>query len=429
MINSSPPPAWLRWVAYGMIGIPVWWLSYFVDRTDISSVWLGYFLPFIPFLFLMRNASALSWKELTIAAILIRTGLLWSTPNLSDDLYRFQWDGRLQDLGISAYAQAPEDIMAGNPDDPVLQQLFPHLNSPEYYSIYPPGAQGLFWLSMQDVPHSVFWLKCMMLILEVLTLYLLPHLLTLMGKLPQQTGWYALNPLVLIELSGNIHLETGMIAGCLLSALLLWKQRYVPAGIAMGMALSIKFTPLMILPLLWRPLGFRNAWTYYLAAGITLAAMFLPVTNIQDLGHIGSSIGLYFHTFEFNGSWFYLYRLSDPDAFWLRDIFRILFPLLTFSLIIRWSWKSNTEKLPVYVVLSLAAFLFLSGNVHPWYLTPLLAAAVFTRLQFPFVWAVLIPLTYITYRTSAYAENYWLVTLEYLLVYTVLITELKRSNG
>ena len=104
----------------------------------------------------MRNASALSWKELTIAAILIRTGLLWSTPNLSDDLYRFQWDGRLQDLGISAYAQAPEDIMAGNPDDPVLQQLFPHLNSPEYYSIYPPGAQGLFGYPcrMYRIPYS-----------------------------------------------------------------------------------------------------------------------------------------------------------------------------------------------------------------------------------------------------------------------------------
>ena len=40
--------------------------------------------------------------------------------NPSDDLYRFPWDGRLQDLGISAYAQAPEDIMAGNPDDPTF---------------------------------------------------------------------------------------------------------------------------------------------------------------------------------------------------------------------------------------------------------------------------------------------------------------------
>ena len=114
---------------------------------------------------------------------------------------------------------------------------------------------------MQDVPHSVFWLKCMMLILEVLTLYLLPHLLTLMGKLPQQTGWYALNPLVLIELSGNIHLETGMIAGCLLSALLLWKQRYVPAGIAMGNGAQHQVHSTHDPAASVATLGFRNAWT------------------------------------------------------------------------------------------------------------------------------------------------------------------------
>ena len=105
-----------------------------------------------------------------------------------------------------------------------------------------------------------------------------------------------------------------MIAGCLLSALLLWKQRYVPAGIVIWEWPAIKFTPLMILPLLWRPPSEMPGPIIWLP-GITLAAMFLPVTNIQDLNHIGSSIGLYFHLFEFNGSWFTLYRLSDPDVF------------------------------------------------------------------------------------------------------------------
>jgi hypothetical protein len=77
-----------------------------------------------------------------------------------------------------------------------------------------------------------------------------------------------------------------------------------------------------------------------------------------------------------------------------------------------------------------ALFLYLAfaTTVHPWYLCALVAFSVFTPYRFPIVWSAVVILSYYTYITTDYAENMWLVSLEYLIVYAYLAYELWKND-
>ncbi len=69
-----------------------------------------------------------------------RLALLPAAPSLSEDLYRYLWDGRLLAHGINPFAHAPSDpALAGFHDD--VYRAMNHAGVP---TIYPPGAQLLF---------------------------------------------------------------------------------------------------------------------------------------------------------------------------------------------------------------------------------------------------------------------------------------------
>ena len=67
--------------------------------------------------------------------------LLHLPPSLSDDAYRYVWDGQVQAHGINPYQYVPQD-----PALEFLQDgaLYDHLNSPAFYSVYPPVSQLIF---------------------------------------------------------------------------------------------------------------------------------------------------------------------------------------------------------------------------------------------------------------------------------------------
>ncbi|MEZ4848050.1 MAG: hypothetical protein R3B93_05385 [Bacteroidia bacterium] len=91
-----------------------------------------------------------------ILGIFFRLIVFFALPNLSDDFYRFIWDGRLLSHGVNPFAQLPSEYML-NPDQALRlglnTELYQGLNSPNYFTIYPPVLQGIFYLS------SVLFLK------------------------------------------------------------------------------------------------------------------------------------------------------------------------------------------------------------------------------------------------------------------------------
>ncbi|HYK75836.1 MAG TPA: hypothetical protein VEV16_02575 [Daejeonella sp.] len=66
--------------------------------------------------------------------------------------------------------------------------------------------------------------------------------------------------------------------------------------------------------------------------------------------------------------------------------------------------------------------------VHPWYLAALVALSPFVRYRFALIWTALAPLSYITYQTLPYQQNYWLIALEYLIVGFWMVFEMRQNN-
>ena len=87
-----------------------------------------------------------SWPALALIfvfGLLFRLALLPTRPTLSDDMFRYVWDGRVQAHGLSPYRYPPSasevaPLHAGD------QTIWPHINRRDAVTIYPPGAQMVF---------------------------------------------------------------------------------------------------------------------------------------------------------------------------------------------------------------------------------------------------------------------------------------------
>lgn len=375
----------------------------------------------------------LSFYVLIGIGLLARVALLFLFPGLSDDIYRFVWDGYISASGHNPYTYLPSDIV-DNGWNGINQELFDYLNSPEYFTIYPLISQLIYWLSVafsDTLSGQSMIIKGILLIADIGLVLGLIKLLEAV-KLPKENAfWYWLNPLVIIEGMGNVHFEILMVA------FLLWSiyytfvhKRLMLAALLMALAIATKLLPLMFLPYLLLKLG-RERWNYFILLGLALLALFLPIISGLQAANFGESIDLYFQKFEFNGSVYYLLREVGQWIYGYNQI-HVIGPalgLLTVAFIARKAWKSpvNLKGFLHFAFWSFVVYLLLATTVHPWYLITPLALGVFLGYRFIYLWSFLILLTYINYNRGQYAVNFYIIALEYLLVLSLLWHETKKA--
>jgi hypothetical protein len=358
---------------------------------------------------------------------------------LSDDYFRFIWDGRLFAHGYNPFDQIPSNLLSTEIANKVGLDgnLYQGLNSPNYFTIYPPMLQFVFGLGAKIFPSSILGniivMRLFILGAEIGSIFLMKSLLKRFKLDTKNVLLYALNPLVIFELTGNIHFEAFMIFFILLALNLLFNKRFILSAIIFGFAVCSKLLPLLFLPLLLRYLGWRKTILYSGIVIFTTIILFVPFIDSEFLNHIFSSTGLYFQKFEFNAGIFYLIR-------WVGylvkgyDIIQIAAPILsilTFIIIMIVSLRKknkNETNLIQNMLLGLTVYFMLATIVHPWYITTLVALSVFTKFRFPIAWSVLIMLSYFTYRSVPYQELQWAVAIEYLLLGIVILIDLRRKN-
>ncbi|EMR00827.1 carotene biosynthesis associated membrane protein [Cesiribacter andamanensis AMV16] len=385
------------------------------------------------YLLLLREAKGLSLWPLLLLAGLARLLLLPSLPMLSDDVYRFLWDGHLLLSGWHPFSHPPSWYMQpGAPlGEGITPALYTLLNSKDYFTIYPPLCQALFaaaaWLGGDSLRLSVLVLRMGILLAEGGSLWLLLKLLPRYGLPQRRVLLYALNPLVVLELSGNLHPEALAVFFLLLLLLFVKREGDVkgdragiplgPSALAFAGAVASKLWPLMLGPLLVHWLGWRRGLRWGLLAGLFCLLLFAPLFGTALLGGMQESLALYYQRFEFNASLYYLLRALG--SWWLgyNPIARLgpLLALLATGGILWLSLRPAARRLPLPLSMGMLYSLFLlcSTTVHPWYVVPLLALMPFTPFRFPLVWSGLIFLTYAGYTPSGYQEIGALVALEY----------------
>ncbi len=366
----------------------------------------------------------------------LRCMLIFAFPNLSDDIYRFVWDGMLINDGVNPYLYTPTEYLElhGNGVSKYTD-LYPHLNSKDYYSVYPPVCQLVFSMSTWLFQSHLFWatvvMKVLFVVAETLTIYFLLKLTQMTGINQQRVLLYALNPLIIIELTGNLHYEAFMILFLVLALWSFLRKRFKFFGIFMALSVAAKLLTLIFLPFFLRRARTNDLLRFFAVMGGTLFALFYPFLGWQLAGHLWQSINLYFQKFEFNASIYYLVRWVGYQikGYNIIETAGPILQVTTFLIILilaftekRKSFKNLFEKM----LLAITCYLFLATTVHPWYLAMPVMFTVFTYFRYPIFWSALICLTYVNYSYSPYHENLWVVALEYSIVFLLFLIEVVR---
>lgn len=183
-------------------------------------------------------------------AVALRLAFLPTVPNLSGDIYRYIWDGRVVAAGFNPYSHVPADPALASLRDPAQYGL---IDKRDYaVTIYPPVAEALFAL-VTRLSSSVLAMKAAMVLLEGVAALATARLLRRLGRRPEWLALYLLHPAPVWEIAGNGHVDAAMMA-CLFGAFA-WGEAGHPVRPAVLAALGtlIKPTAALALPALWRP--------------------------------------------------------------------------------------------------------------------------------------------------------------------------------
>ncbi len=392
------------------------------ESIILMMAWLTFFFCYF---WIVRMDS--HFRLLLGLGILARLLLFFSMPGLSDDVYRFLWDGQLLNLGINPFQFRPEELIGVM--DPELYKL---LNSPSYYSVYPPFNQALFWIATKIGGHNLLFgtniLRSFLLLAEVGSVFLLAELSKTFNKSSKLAWWYFLNPLVILEIVGNVHFEGFVIFFLLLMLYALTKTRFIAAGAALGLAISAKLIPLLLLPFLalryrWRS-GLLIAMTAILVFGLTMVS----IINEESLLNMKESLGLYSRKFEFNASFYFILR----EIGWFLKGYNpieIWGPWLSFTTLILLAIFSiyaaiNNSDISKSMLGILLIYLLMATTVHPWYVLTLLPLGLLSGYYFPVVWSFMVFITYLGYNENGFElSSYWIVV-EYVMVAGAAIIEI-----
>jgi hypothetical protein len=429
--------------------------AFFVERMAFNKLVFLWFSLFGCFYWLLKSTQ-ISFKTLAILAIIFRLIFLFATPNLSQDFYRFIWDGRMILEGFNPYLSLPETfIQQGlNPvaEASELYQGMGELNG-SHYTNYPPLNQLCFLIaalfSSKSIFGSIIILRVLIILADIGILYFGKKLLEKLQLPVKNIFWYILNPFIIIEMTGNLHFEPVMLFFLIFGMYKLYEQKWILAAILIACSVSVKLIPLLFLPLFFQwfvnhrkhsqdsqLLKSYKIFTLFAFYGIICSInilLFLPFYSPELIANYSSSVGLWFKTFEFNASFYYIFREIGYLFRGYNEIAivgKISLALTIGFLIILTFFRKNTSFKALFTAMlfGLCFYYFTATTVHPWYLATPIILSVFTKYRFPIIWSIVIILSYQAYSNLPWQENLWFVTLEYLVVFSYLIYEIKNKT-
>lgn len=381
-----------------------------------------------------RNYNLLFW-----IGIFFRIIFLFSIPFFSQDFYRFIWDGRLIVAGINPYEFLPNNIINSILNFSQSQFLYNKMGSlsAAHFSNYPPVNQFIFaiagFISGKSIIGSAVFFRTIIIFSDIGIYFFGRKILTHLNLNPNQIFLYFLNPLVIIELTGNLHFEGVMLFFLLLGLYKIMQEKYLEASFFIAISISIKLLPLLLLPLFYKKLTFRKSIIFYLLVIVFNIFFFIPFLNESLVNNYIQTISLWFTNFEFNASFYYIIR---EIGFYIKGyniigIIGKIIPIITIFILLYFSFfRENSTFKSIFsnALIVLSLYFFISTTVHPWYVINLILLSVFTKYKFPIVWSFFIILSYFAYSQIPFQENYWFLFIEYLAVFAIFLLEIKNID-
>ncbi len=289
------------WQIHGLASHP-WW--------TVACLAIG-FVAFAVTVF--RFEPQIKIAHLIIFAALLRIFLLPLPPTLSDDALRYVWDGRVVSAGFNPYLLAPENTALAELRDERWLAM-PHKEVP---TVYPPLALGLFALGAL-APDPVLGIKILLVFIDLLACCLLFALARQIGAPPGRAAWYAWNPLVVLEVAGQGHVDALMVACMVAAVLCLNSNRPIVGGLATVAGVAAKLVPLVLILIWARTLQapsaegrgeLRSVVQFLAAVAVFSILVFLPVALSTG---VPPGLVTYGVSWEFNGPLYEpLWRILD----------------------------------------------------------------------------------------------------------------------
>lgn len=360
------------------------WLSSFPELLIVCALIISGLAVFV---YMLENGKAeISAPVIIALAVLFRALFLFSDPVLSDDIFRYLWDGLQSLRGINPYALAPS---AYSPSDPADIALLLKVNHPQYITIYPPAAQLVF-AAGAAINHSVLGMKFLLTALDCLTCIVAIMVLNRTDIPFSRAILYAWHPLPVIEIAGSGHVDGAAILFFMLSLYFLappncesddtsglqglkaQTARYAPllAGAAIGTAVLIKLMALIYLPFIF--LYAKDRLRFITGFAISMTLLSLPFC--PGLYRMTGTLVAYLNNWEFSNYIFRFLRDSTGSGSAARIILMSAFVSAVIIIILYMIIKSKKPSLqtssgPLFIALYAAAFCFLlfSPTLYPWY--------------------------------------------------------------
>jgi hypothetical protein len=382
----------------------------FCSRSTSGTAGLSFLIPLIiagvTYLFAVREFFRTRRFPRQVVFACLALSVLWRIPFLmmplgaDDDIHRYLWDGRVQRLGYNPYKLIPADPALAGLHTPETRGL----NNPEVPSPYPAGAQ-LFFRAVTAIHESIFAFKIAFVVCDIAIVFLLFNMLRGSGQGEHWVLAYAWHPLVAINVAGSGHIDILGVLLLLVSVAALGRRWRMIAAIAFGLAVAVKFLPIVLAPLYWRRVRIRDAFV----AVLIVVVLYLPFLDGWRLP-IGS-LGIFVQRFRFNDPLFAtLERVASPQivaglallvglvtAAWFRSKPRA-------SSADEWAWP-------------MAASLVCAPVVYPWYLLWVLPFLRSTATVPLIIWTVSILPTYLVWHLRSLGQAWqvpgWVLCLEY----------------
>ena len=350
-----------------------------------------------------------------IFAVLFRVLLVPATPSvLSKDMYRYLWDGRVQQNGINPYRHPPDaDELKGLRD----KKVYPNINRKAHPTLYPAGAQLFFRLFHIIAGDRVAGYKGLMTVFDVLTLFVLLALLRIYGFEETRLMIYAWNPLVIFEIAYSGHLEGLMVFWMVLALYLNARNRQILGVAALAVASAIKLYPALLLPALVNR-GQRIKGS--LAFIVSMVLLYLPflASGRKVLGFLPIYLQNPYESFNLGLKYLMMLVLPQLDYYLLSKIF--LLALAAAGLFIFFKPKQKDQAMRYAYILLGWLLVLMPASLHAWYVIILVPFLCFYPAAAWLLFSCMVTLSYLKYVTPSGIMPSWVLLLEYGLLFVLL---------
>ena len=304
-------------------------------------------------------------------AAVMQAVLIFSRPTLTDDMYRYVWDGRVQAWGIGPYRYPPN-----SPELHALRDkdIYPSINRKPAVTVYPPAAEAAFFLLWKISPDNVHWFQFAMAVGGLIAGILLMGLLKELEYSPARALIFLWSPLLVFETAHAAHVD-GLILPFLVGA---WWARVrakdALTGFLLGIATAMKFYPVLLLPFLWRPQHPKGKWVMPLTFAFTIGVFYAPYILTSETSVFGYLPHYFKEKFNISPLVSMLNRLLDGIG--VNIPYRLIALALT-AILISAIWcifhpVPNAETVLRRCILPIGIVTLFSQDLFAWYMLWLL---------------------------------------------------------